>query len=87
MRNASGNTRNLVQIHNQNINNQYIGNNNHTSLTPSKISKGNIMQSVFNPNLSTFDSNLNNIGLTNGSLNHGLTGHNSKTPKEIYKRM
>lgn len=25
--------------------------------------------------------------MTNGSLNHGLTGHNSKTPKEIYKRM
>lgn len=45
------------------------------------------MQSVFNPNLSTFESNLNNIGLTNGSLNHSLTGHNSKTPKEIYKRM
>jgi len=51
------------------------------------MSKGNIMQSVFNPNLSTFDSNLNNIGLKNGSLSHGLTGHNSKTPKEIYKRM
>lgn len=78
-RNASGNHRNIMQMHNnQQMGAQYIhGTSN--SLTPSKVGGGKHVLSGIRGNTDG--------GIGQGNLNLGPGGANSKTPKEAYKRI
>ena len=102
-RNVSGNHRNIISMHNQNVAAQYIhgprsageqnqnlphGSGHASSLTPSKV--GGSKAHILSPHgaIGGFHHGINSLGLAAGPS--GAAGHgpnNSKTPKEAYKRI
>ena len=88
-RNVSGNHRNIISMHNQNVGAAYIhgqgsGGSNHNSLTPSKVNTS--KTHILSPHgaVGGFHHGVNNLNMSAGQQ-HGT--NNSKTPKEAYKRM
>ena len=102
-RNVSGNHRNIISLHNQNVAAQYIhgprsagdqsqnlghGAGHSNSLTPSKV--GGRKAHILSPHgaVGGFHHGINSLGLATGPSGAAAHGsNNSKTPKEAYKRI
>lgn len=101
-RNVSGNHRNIISLHNQNVAAQYIhgprsagdqsqnlghGTGHSNSLTPSKV--GGRKAHILSPHgaMGGFHHGINSLGLAAGPSAAGHGSNNSKTPKEAYKRI
>ena len=98
----SGNHRNIISMHNQNVAAQYIhgprsagdqnanlahGTGHSSSLTPSKV--GGSKAHILSPHgaIGGFHHGINNLGLASGPSGAAHGPSNSKTPKEAYKRI